>query len=99
MVLRVVRLAGMRDEAVYAASWLTEDGMTDQHAVHLVEAQRHVVEGEQRVTEQIVCITELARDGHDRTDAQALLATLNETLACRREHLSLLVAERYGDTG
>jgi Fe2+ or Zn2+ uptake regulation protein len=55
---------------------------------HLTQAQRHVREGEQRVADQRQRIAQLAADGHDTTDAEALLATLEQTLALMRDHLA-----------
>ena len=55
---------------------------------HLTQAQRHVREGEQRVANLRHRIAQLAKDGHDTTDADALLATLEHTLALMRDHLA-----------
>jgi hypothetical protein len=43
-------------------------------------AQRHVAEGEVRVARQTALVAELARDGHNTARAEALLATLKNTL-------------------
>ena len=53
----------------------------------LTQAHRHVREGEQRVADQRQRLAQLAQDGHDTTEAERLLATLEQTLAHMRAHL------------
>ena len=53
-------------------------------------ASRHVADGEARVTQQTALIRELMQDGHDTTNAEALLQTLKETLALMYTHLETL---------
>lgn len=43
-------------------------------------AQRHVAEGQARVAHQTALVAELARDGRNTARAEALLATLKNTL-------------------
>ena len=57
----------------------------------LAQAQRHVIEGEQRVAGQIDLIARMKADGDsERTIATAeeLLATLQRTVELSREHLA-----------
>jgi hypothetical protein len=46
---------------------------------HLAMVERHVAEGEIRLSRQRALIAELDRDGHDTADARAILATIRET--------------------
>jgi hypothetical protein len=61
--------------------------MTQQQTL-LEMAQRHVVEGEARVAHQTALVAELARDGHNTARADALLATLKNTLHLMRDVLA-----------
>lgn len=45
---------------------------------HLAQARRHVAEGEQHVSRQRELLAELARDGHDTTEAVKLLANFED---------------------
>ena len=58
-------------------------------------AQRHVAEGQERISRQEALITKLTLDGHDRMlpDANALLDQLREVLAMSEAHLARLVFE------
>jgi Spy/CpxP family protein refolding chaperone len=51
----------------------------------LVEAERHVAESEEHVSTQEGLIAELDRDGHDTTEAKALLETMRQTQALHRQ--------------
>jgi hypothetical protein len=64
----------------------------------LAVAERHIVEGEERVTNQILLIEDLRRDGHDVTDAEKLLRTLQGTLVAWQGHREsiLQTLERKG---
>jgi hypothetical protein len=55
----------------------------------VVEARRHVREGEARIQRQIELLAELERDGHEEAARRAreLLATMTETLIAARQHL------------
>jgi hypothetical protein len=46
---------------------------------HLAQAERHVAQGEPHIARQEALIVDLEREGHDRKDAVAVLATLRET--------------------
>jgi hypothetical protein len=59
-----------------------------QQETLLEMAQRHVAEGEVRVVHQIDLVAELARDGHNTARAEALLATLKNTLHLMRDVLA-----------
>lgn len=50
--------------------------MTDQAESHLVQAERHISEGEQRIAGQKALIEQLAVDGRDTTEASNLLVVL-----------------------
>lgn len=68
--------------------------MTSQHEDHLAQAKRHVAEGERHVADQIARIAQLERDGHDTTQAEAFLKTLEQALYAMREHLRMIVDEQ-----
>jgi hypothetical protein len=55
----------------------------------LSQAQRHVLENEQRVARQRDIIAEMDRDEHPKVAAKArrLLETMEETLRLARQHL------------
>lgn len=67
--------------------------MTTHQEDHLARAKQHVAEGEHRVANQKALIAQLEQDGHDTTDAQAFLETLQQTLEQMREHLRIEIAE------
>ena len=48
---------------------------------HLAKAEKHVLEGRQRVTRQQDLIADLRRGRHDTGDAELLLRQFNELLA------------------
>ena len=56
---------------------------------HLAMAQRHVVAGTDRVARQRAIVVALARQGYDTEAAEALLATMEDTLLLMREHLAI----------
>jgi hypothetical protein len=45
-----------------------------------MEAEDDVVSGERIIARQWAIVTDLARDGHDTTEAKSLLATFEQTL-------------------
>lgn len=51
-------------------------------------AQRHVIEAEARVASQRARVAELASEGHDTTQAEAILATFEATLRFMRQDLA-----------
>lgn len=53
---------------------------------HLAAAQRDVLQGEQRVAEQVELLERLKRGGHDTAQALAFLEALEQTLSAWREH-------------
>ncbi|WP_207540697.1 hypothetical protein [Sabulicella rubraurantiaca] len=63
----------------------------------LAQAERHVREGEERVTRQRAIVEELERDNHPEAAAlgRATLETFLATLEQMREHLRL-ERKRYG---
>jgi hypothetical protein len=54
-------------------------------------ADRHIREGERRVSEQALLVEQMAKDGHDTTTAEALLRTLQDTLKTWYEHREQIV--------
>lgn len=73
--------------------------MTDQTKNHLALAERHIVEGEQRIADLKALIEQLARGGHNTTDANNLLNVLQDSLTLMRRHRKLIVDEIAGKTG
>jgi hypothetical protein len=53
---------------------------------HLSKAERHIAEGEERITRQMLLIDRLRREGHNVSEAERLLLTLRETLVTWQEH-------------
>ncbi|WP_041357822.1 hypothetical protein [Methylorubrum extorquens] len=67
--------------------------MSARHDDHLELACRHIVEGEIRVTRQLLVITRLQEQGHDTAEAETLLAQFEQGFVLMREHLRILQAE------
>ena len=63
----------------------------DEHERELAEVERRIVEAELRITRQSVLIDRLARDGHDTTEAHALLNQMKGGLAPMNAHRRMLV--------
>lgn len=70
--------------------------MTDQAESHLVQAERHISEGEQRIAGQKALIEQLAVDGRDTTEASNLLVVLQDTLTLMLEHRQQILREMAG---
>ena len=60
---------------------------------HLAEAERHIAEGKARIVKQRAIIADLERDGHDTTQAYALLRTFLKTQAGHEEHRKSILDE------
>ncbi len=60
---------------------------------HLSQAERHIVEGEERITRQMILIDKLRLDGHDVVEAERLLVTLRETLVAWHGHRDEVLRE------
>ncbi len=60
---------------------------------HLAQAENDIAEGERRVTNQILLIDEMRRDGHDTAEAERYLQTLRETLAVWYDHRDMILRE------
>jgi hypothetical protein len=60
---------------------------------HLSLAERHIVEGEERITMQMLLIDRMRRDGHDVREAERLLLTLRETLVTWHGHRDEILRE------
>jgi hypothetical protein len=61
----------------------------DLYEKHLEMAQRHVVAGTDRVARQRAIVVALAQQGYDTETAEALLATMQDSLQLMRKHLDL----------
>ena len=59
----------------------------------LARAERDIADGERRVTDQIVLIEALRRDGHDVSEAEKLLQTFLETLVAWHGHRDEILVE------
>jgi hypothetical protein len=66
---------------------------TDSEREQLGKADRDIVEGEERITRQMVLIETMRLDGHDVTEAENLLLTLRETLAAWQAHREEILRE------
>ncbi len=69
--------------------------MTPQE--ELVQADRHIAEGEARLGNQAKLIANLAADGHDTALAEELLTTMEMTLTTMRGHRNLILREIAGE--
>ncbi|RXH40855.1 hypothetical protein XH94_10930 [Bradyrhizobium zhanjiangense] len=56
------------------------------HVQHLEEAERHIAQGEGHIVEQEDRIANLARDGHDTTEARKLLDNFYATQMLHIQH-------------
>ncbi|MCB8822865.1 hypothetical protein [Microvirga rosea] len=57
----------------------------------LIAADRHLVQGEQRITEQLALIQKLTEQGRDTALAGELLRLLEETMAIWQDHRRLIL--------
>lgn len=62
-----------------------------QEREHLILADRHLAEGEQRITEQFALIQRMTRQGYDTAVAEDLLRLLEQTLTVWQEHRRLIL--------
>jgi len=60
---------------------------------HLEQAERHIALGKQHLAKQEAIIAELDRDGHDTTDALAILVTLRETRSLHVQDRDRILSE------
>jgi hypothetical protein len=63
---------------------------------HLAQAGWHVAQGEEHIYKQEALIAELDRDGHDATDARALLQIMRDTQALHREDVKRILTALKG---
>jgi len=56
------------------------------HVQHLEEAERHIAQGKRHIVEQEDRIANLARDGHDTTEARKLLDNFYATQMLHIQH-------------
>ncbi|EKS70582.1 MULTISPECIES: hypothetical protein [Caballeronia] len=64
----------------------------EAESLALVQADRDINEGKERIERQRKIIEQLRSGGHDTTDAVRLLSTLEDTLTAMMQHRSLIVA-------
>ncbi len=69
-------------------------GMRNRTDDHLALAERHIIEGEQRVAQQHARIKELAAAGHDTSAAETFLKTLLDTLDLMYTHRQQILDEK-----
>ncbi|EIM25941.1 hypothetical protein [Microvirga lotononidis] len=62
-----------------------------QERDELVQADRHLAEGERRIGEQIDLIQWMTKHGYDTVVAKDLLRLLEETLTIWKEHRQLIL--------
>jgi|SRR5215211_8883162 hypothetical protein len=62
-----------------------------QEFEHLAQADRHLLEGERRIADQIILIEELTAKGHDTTGAEELLRNFEQTRETWRVHRELIL--------
>ena len=67
------------------------DLQTEQE--HLAEANRHIAEGEQRISEQLLLTEQLGWAGRDVSEAERLLLNLRQTLETWSDHRDPIVQE------
>jgi hypothetical protein len=60
---------------------------------HLELAERHVAEGQLRVTSQLALLSRLERHGHDTHQAKTLLYQLEESLALQMQTRACIAQE------
>jgi hypothetical protein len=60
---------------------------------HLDQANQHIREAEERIARQEAIVRELATDGHDTHNAEALLQIFRDTLARMKEHRDSIIAK------
>jgi len=65
----------------------------DRERADLAKAEYDIAEGEKRITRQILLIEKMRQDGHDLTEAEALLLTLRGTLAAWEAHRDEILRE------
>ena len=58
----------------------------------LARAEIDIVDGERRITVQRILVARLCQDGHDVTQAERLLADLEQTLETWQAHWALILA-------
>ena len=62
-----------------------------QEREELIQADRHLAAGEQRIAEQIALIRWMTERGYDTVVAKDLLRLLEETLTIWKEHRELIL--------
>ena len=73
---------------------------------HLAKADRDIAEGQERISRQVELIERLRDGGHDLSDAERLLETLQQTLQAWQDHrdeiartIARLESEALGSPG
>ena len=60
---------------------------------HLRKAEEDIVKASERIDRQLDLIARLREGGHDLTTANAVLATMRDTLTVMKEHRELIEKE------
>ena len=60
---------------------------------HLLKADRHIVEGERRITAQALRVERLRGGGHDTDESERLLLNLRQTLEAWWDHREAILRE------
>ena len=63
----------------------------EQERADLAQAEIDIVDGERRITVQRILVARLRQDGHDVTQAERLLANLEQTLNEWQAHRALIL--------
>lgn len=69
----------------------------DQERAHLVLAERHIIEGEERIFRQEKLLSELRSRQQDTSEAETLLRLLRETLMTWRNHRDQILRALDGE--
>jgi hypothetical protein len=64
----------------------------EEERAHFHKADQDIADGERRITEQIARIASLRADGHDTTEHEAMLTTLQATLDEWYAHRDLILS-------
>jgi hypothetical protein len=62
-----------------------------REAEHLVLAERHLLEGERRIGDQVLLLGRMRDKGHDTMQAELLLRTFEATLLDWRTHRNVIL--------
>ena len=60
---------------------------------HLAKAEHDITEGERRITRQLLLIEQMRQEGHNTSEAEKLLLTLEDTLVEWQAHRDEILRE------